>query len=82
MGRPTWSKGPEPCGLIHHCQRETNPSGGLSFPRSLPEIIPLPKSVGFRQLLGVKNWVRGTTTPFSPYIFNVSVMQREGEDAG
>lgn len=53
-----------------------DPSGGQSFPRSLPEIIPLPKGVGFRQLPGVKNWVRGTTS--TRYIFNVSVLQREG----
>lgn len=79
MGRPAWGEGPEPCGLLHLRQQETNPSGGQSFPRilrSLPEIIPLPKGVGFRQLPGVKNWVRGISP--TRYIFNASELRREG----
>lgn len=76
-----WGKGPEPCGFLYHRQQETNPSGGQSFPRSLPETIPLPKGAGYRQQLGVKNWLRGATPatlPPAPHrTFNVSVLWRE-----
>lgn len=63
-------EGAEPCGLFHPSQGETTPSVGQSSPRSLPDITPLPECTALRQLLGVKNWVRGTTHPLCTYLMS------------